>query len=341
MTLRPNEGTPQRLRQTTVICLGGLLGWVLPVLAVVLLISGCSREGAPAVHDTVGTASEHPTGEVAPPRRIVSMAPSITETVFSLGCGDRLVGVTDFCTFPPTAKTLPKIGGYLNPNWEAIIRLEPDLVIVPAGQQDFTEKLDRFRLKSVMVDHRSVDGVFDSLEVLGRVLGVEDRAKALAQEWRRRLAQLEEQWKGKPRPRVLFVIERSIEPGRLRNICAAGPDGFLDRMIAIAGGENVLHDAPVPFPMLSAEGILQLNPDVIIDSIGGMAAGKVDRATILSGWQQVKNVAAVRNGRVYLLEEDVPLVPGPRMIELAERLAKCFHPESPPTGPADASPDRS
>lgn len=279
-------------------------------------------------------------GEAAPPRRIVSMAPSITETVFSLGCGDRLVGVTDFCSFPPAAKILPKIGGYLNPNWEAIIRLQPDLVIVPAGQQDFTEKLQRFRLKSVTVDHRSVDGVFDSLEVLGQVLGVEDRAKALAQEWQQRLAQLEERWKGKPRPRVLFVIERSIEPGRLRSICAAGPDGFLDRMIAIAGGENVLRDAPVPFPMLSAEGILQLNPDVIIDSIGGMAAGKIDRATILSGWQQVKNVAAVLNGRVYLLEEDVPLVPGPRMIELAERLAECFHPESTAARPADPSPDR-
>jgi len=255
------------------------------------------------------------------------MAPSITETVFALGCGDRLVGVTDFCHNPPQARSLPKIGGYLNPNWEAVLRLTPDLVIIPAGQEDFRAKLDQFHLKSVTVDHRSVDGVFESLEILGRVLGVEERAKALAEEWRRRLSELETRWTGSPRPRVLLVVERSSEPGRLRDICAAGPDGFLDRLIEVAGGENVLHDAPIPFPILSAEGILKLNPDVIIDIVGGVATDKLDRETILSGWQQVKDVAAVRNQRVYLLGQDVPLVPGPRMIELAETLARCFHPE--------------
>jgi len=255
------------------------------------------------------------------------MAPSITETVFALGCGDRLVGVTDFCRFPPEAKDLPKVGGYLNPNWEAILRLQPDLMIIPAGQQDFRDKAERFHLKSVTVDHRSVEGVFASLEILGQVLGAEERAETLAKEWRRRLAELESRWKGKPRPRVLFVVERSLEPGRLRNVCAAGPDGFLDRLITIAGGENALHDAPVPFPMLSAEGILKLNPDVIIDVVGGVSMANLDRATILGAWQQVKDVSAVRNERVYLLGEEVPLVPGPRMIELAETLARCFHPD--------------
>jgi len=340
MTLRPNEDTPERRRETAVCRLGSVGGRASSFLVFVLLVSGCGWDSSPPVHDRLGAETDHQAGGDMSPRRIVSMAPSITETVFALGCGDRLVGVTDFCSFPPEAKAIPKIGGYLNPNWEAILRLQPDLVIVPAGQQDFSEKLARFRLKSVTVDHRSVDGVFDSLEILGRVFGVEDRAKALASAWRQRLAHLEERWKGKPRPRVLFVIERSIEPGRLRNICAAGPDGFLDRIISIAGGENVLHDAPVPFPMLSAEGVLKLNPEVIIDSIGGIAAQKIDRATILSGWQQVKNVAAVRNGRICLLEEDVPLVPGPRMIELAERLAQCFHPESAAPRPAEESPDQ-
>jgi len=299
--------------------------------SVIVLISlGCSRGGVPCTGDGRPNARSEKTREVAVPQRIVSMAPSITETVFALGCGNRLVGVTDFCHFPPEAKAIPKVGGYLNPNWEAILRLQPDLLIIPAGQQDFRDKAEQFHLKSVTVDHRSVDGVFSSLEILGRVLGAEDQAETLAKEWHRRLSDIESRWKGKPRPRVLLVVERSLEPGRLRNVCAAGPDGFLDRLITTAGGDNVLHDAPIPFPMLSAEGILKLNPDVIIDVVGGVAEASLDRRAVLIAWQQVKDVSAVRNERVYLLGEEVPLVPGPRMIELAETLARCFHPNESP-----------
>ncbi|MGQ9761173.1 MAG: ABC transporter substrate-binding protein [Thermogutta sp.] len=294
-------------------------------LVIALGLAACSRREMPPTDRSGPPVGSRQNAAAASPQRIVSMAPSITETVFALGCGNRLVGVTDFCRYPPEAESLPKIGGYLNPNWEAVLRLQPDLVIIPAGQEDFATKLDRFHLRSVTVDHRSVDDVFKALEILGRALGVEERARALDEQWRRRLGELEIRCRDKPRPRVLLVIERSREPGRLRDICAAGPDGFLDRLIEVAGGENVLHDAPVPFPMLSSESVLKLNPDVIIDIMGGVITEKVDRQVLLSGWQQVKEVSAVRNQRIYLLGDDVPLVPGPRMIELAETLARCFH----------------
>lgn len=316
----------------------GRSSWLpLVALVITLVLVGCGRREAPPTGSSGPNlgGQDHATAAFA--QRIVSMAPSITEAVFALGCGNRLVGVTDFCRYPPEVKSLPKIGGYLNPNWEAVLRLQPDLVIIPAGQEDFSTKLEQFHLRAVTVDHRSVDGVFESLEILGRALGVEDQARALAEQWRRRLGELAIRWQGGPRPRVLLVIERSREPGRLRDICAAGPDGFLDRLIEVAGGENVLHDAPVPFPLLSAEGVLKLNPEVIIDIMGGVAAEKMDQATLLSGWQQVKEVSAVRNQRIYLLGDDVPLVPGPRMIELAETLARCFHPEEMRLAPQAAS----
>lgn len=339
---RPREAPPgvwlhrQRLissiRQRRTLCLVRLRFVVL--VCFLLSVLGCSQQApqkvpqkaaenvpAKATEDTSATKRERST------QRIVSMAPSITETLFALGCGDRVVGVTDFCRHPPQVRALPKVGGYINPNLEAVLRLQPDLVVAPAGQEAFPDKLRQLGLRVLVVDHRSLEGVFDSLVVLGRELQVEDAARELADSWRKRLAQLDQRWQGRPRPGVLMVVERPLDGQRLRDICAVGPDGFLDRLIAIAGGENVLHDAVVPFPLVSAESVLRLDPDIIIEIAGGLEERQLDPAIVLSAWDVLKELKAVREKRIYLLGDDVPLVPGPRMVDLAERLARCFHPE--------------
>lgn len=254
------------------------------------------------------------------------MAPSITETLFALGCGDRLVGVTDFCEHPPQARELPKVGGYINPNFEAVLRLKPELVVAPIGAEGLPQKLRAMGLKVLEVDHRSVDGVFQSLTILGEALGVKDRAQQLLTDWQSRLDALAERYRDRPRPRVLMIIDRPADSSRLQNLYAVGRDGFLDRMIELAGGQNVLSDAPAAFPILSAESVLRLDPEVIVDIQAGKDITGQNQADLLRAWQQVRDVTAVRTGRVYILGRDVPVVPGPRMIALAEALARCFHP---------------
>jgi len=271
----------------------------------------------------------------AAPQRVVSLAPSITETLFALGLGDRVVGVTDFCRYPPEATHLPKVGGYLNPSVEAVLRLRPDLLVVPAGAQRWQELFARFSLPILEVDHRNLEGVFASFETLGRVFGVEERGREAAEVLRARLDRVAEQCRGRPRPRVLMAIDRTIEENRLRDVYVAGDDGFLDQVIELAGGENAAKHLGVPFPVLSAEGILRINPDVIVDLVGDMPAAGTEQALILSGWKQVAEVKAVRTGRVYILS-DVPVVPGPRTPQLVERLARCLHPDIEP----QAAPER-
>ncbi|GAB6187316.1 helical backbone metal receptor [Thermopirellula anaerolimosa] len=288
-----------------------------------LWAAGCGSSDGPTSPAKPSSAGREPT---AVPQRVVSLSPSITETLFALGVGDRVVGVTDFCRYPPEAADLPKVGGYLNPSAEAVLRLQPDLVIVPAGAQRFEEMFEHFSLPVLTVDHRNLEGVFASFETLGRVFGVEERGRKEAAMLRERLDRVAERWRGRPRPRVLLAIDRTIEENRLRDVYAAGDDGFLDQVIELAGGENAAKHLGVPFPVLSAEGILRLDPEVIVDLVGDMPAADVDREVILSGWKQVREVAAVRTGRVYILS-DVPVVPGPRTPLLVERLARCFHPE--------------
>ncbi len=299
------------------------LAWML------LWATGCGRDAGPVA--SVEQPGVRQTGAV--PQRVVSLAPSITETLFALGLGDRVVGVTDFCRHPPEVAQLPKVGGYLNPSVEAVLRLRPDLVVVPAGAQQWQELFDRFSLRVLEVDHRNLEGVFASFETLGRVFAVEQRGREAAAALRARLDRTAERCRGRPRPRVLLVIDRTIEENRLRDVYVAGDDGFLDQAIELAGGENAAKHLGVPFPVLSSEGILRIDPDVIVDLVGDVSAAAAGQEVILSGWKQVAEVKAVRTGRVYILS-DVPVVPGPRTPLLVERLARCFHPEiEPQTAP--------
>ncbi|MGQ9606940.1 MAG: ABC transporter substrate-binding protein [Thermogutta sp.] len=293
------------------------------LVLVLLWTVGCGRSAGPNL------PAEHATGGREPsavPRRVVSLAPSITETLFAMGLGDVVVGVTDFCRDPPEVTNLPKVGGYLNPNVEAVLRLQPDLIIIPAGAQRFEEIFGRFSLPVLEVDHRNLEGVFTSFETLGRALGAEERGREAARALRARLDQAAERSRGRPRPRVLLAIDRTIEENRLRDVYVAGDDGFLNQVIELAGGENAAKHLGVPFPVLSAEGILRIDPEVIVDLVGDMPAAAAQHDVLLSGWKQVAEVAAVRTGRVYILS-DVPVVPGPRTPLLVERLARCFHPD--------------
>ena len=264
---------------------------------------------------------------VRPYRRIVTTAPSLTETLYALGLGDRVVGVSRYCDYPPEVRQKPKVGGYHNPNFEAIVGLRPDLVILLAGDERSRSAFGKLGLTTLVVSHKNVEAILDSFVQIGRYGGVEDEAAAITADIEIRMERIRQKTTGLPRPRVLFVIERTVGHGRLEDVYVAGADGFFDKIIVLAGGQNAHPSATVRFPVISTEGILRMNPEVILDMTSGIAGGEHDNEAIVADWQQVGQVEAVRTGRVHAVDQDYAFRPGPRFILLVEHLARLIHPE--------------
>lgn len=259
-------------------------------------------------------------------RRIVSMAPSVAETLFALGLGDRVVGVTRYCSFPPEALQKPRVGGYMDPNFEAIVALRPDLVVTLEGAEQNEAAFAKLRLPLLIVNHKSIEGILASIATIGRAGGVEDRAERLLADLCARLERVRAKVEGLARPRVMLSVDRTPGTGHIEDAYIAGSDGQVDRVIVMAGGENA-YRGRVRFPVVSGEGILQMNPEVIVDMVPRMTNGQTE-ATTRADWNELSRVAAVANRRVYVLDEDYVSVPGPRFILFVEKLARLIHPEA-------------
>lgn len=264
----------------------------------------------------------------APPQRIVSTAPSITEMLFALGLGDRVVGVTTFCRHPPEAAAKAKIGDYLRPNVEAILALRPDLVLAERSMIRKAVALPSLRLNVVEIDDADLEGIFASIRRIGDVCGVPDRAQALNRRLRQELDAVRRRTASLPRPRVLLVVGRT--PGRIEDLIAAGRASYLHELVQIAGGDNVVGDSRLAYVKVSLEEILARDPEVIVD-MGDMgqasqSAADAPGATVRL-WSRYATLSAVKRGRVHALSADPFVVPGPRVAEAARRLAALIHPE--------------
>ena len=258
-------------------------------------------------------------------RRIVSMAPNITETIFALGCGERLIAVTDFCIFPPEAKELPRVGGHFNPNLERFTVLRPDLVIVQ-GKHD---KMDRFcRKKGIPILHVRMDSlssIYDGILELGRVLDCTGRAQKLCAAIRGELEQIRENVSNRSRKKVFVCLGRS--PGSMASLYTAGGPSFVSEILQIAGGENIFSDVTQPYPEASKESLVKRAPEIIVETRPGENITDVQRRQIISEWDVLRGIPAVSNRRVYVLTEDFLLVPGPRVGAAARCLAQTLHGE--------------
>ena len=262
-------------------------------------------------------------------RSIVSMSPSITETLYAPGLGSRVVGVSRFSNYPPEVKEIPTVGGHLDPNLEAILALKPDLVIMLEEQRNSLAPLERlnlpdraddpWHLETLVVNHQTIPGVIDSFRRIGRVCGRGPEGRRMAQEYEDRLKRIRLKTQHLPRPRVLIVTERPR--GRLADIYVAGDDQYLDTMIELAGGENAYRQRGVRYPVLSMEGVAWLNPDVIVELAS-------DRQAEAKDWDQLEQVGAVKRRRVAIFDRDYVYIPGPRFIQLVEDLARTIHPEA-------------
>ena len=258
----------------------------------------------------------------AEPQRIVSTSPSITEALFALGLGPRVVGVSNYCEYPPQVKDLPKVGTFLRPDAERIARLKPDLVIVNKLPNDLTNRLAALHIPYAEVDQGGLTDAYSEIREIGEAAGAKERADKLVATMRSRLDHIRTQMAGKKKPRVIFVIGR--DPGTLSNIIAVGQDNFLNELIEVAGGINIIaQESTQPYPHISLETILREHPDVLID-MGDMGDSPAERqrkaAENRALWNAVPNLSAVQNGRVYCLTSTAFVVPGPRITEAAETL---------------------
>jgi iron complex transport system substrate-binding protein len=263
----------------------------------------------------------------AKPERIVSTSPSITETLFALGIGDRVVGVSQFCNYPPEVQKLPKVGSYIKPDAEAIARLAPDLVILERNSSAVTERLNTLHIAFIEVPHSTLEDIYAEIQIIGKAAGVPDRSASLIAQIKGSLDAIQSKAKATPSPRVVIIVDR--QQGTLNNLIAVGPDNYVNQILEIAGGTNVLSKSGVPqYPRISLETVLRENPDVIIDISGTQeteAARRASREATLSLWGQYREMAAVRNNHVYAGTTDSLVVPGPRTPIATQRLFDFVH----------------
>jgi len=276
------------------------------------------------------------TAQNGAPQRIVSTAPSITEMLYALGLGDRVVGVTRFCRYPPEAQQKPKIGDYVNPNLEAIAALRPDLVMVQTNPVRLAERLQALHLRTLEVDQQNLAALYNSIHVTGVATGVPARAEQLIGSIQSQLEAVRKRAAALPRRRVMFVVGRA--PGRLDGLVVAGKSSFLTEVISVAGGDNIFRDATAAYPEVSLEEVLSRNPDVIIDmgdmGDAGDTGGITDqhRREIVGLWQRMTTISAVKQHQVFAIASEIYLVPGPRVVDAARSLFDMLHPGAPGAG---------
>jgi len=252
------------------------------------------------------------------PLRVISIAPSVTETLYEMGLGDRLVGYTDYCDYPAQAKTLPHVGGMLNPNLEMIVALKPDLVLGTdeANRRETADQLERLGIPLYGVTAHTVDGTIKSLEDLGHILDWDQPTQKMVAGLRARVGAVDQQVQGKPRPKVLFVVW-------YRPLITAGGKTFISDVIQRAGGASVSDDMKTEWPHMGLEDVLSRAPDVILFPQTEAFEPGLDEFQKLPGW---RDLDAVKNHRIHLVSETI-MRPSPRLIDALEELTRILHPE--------------
>ncbi len=258
-------------------------------------------------------------GPASPPNRIISLAPSVTEILFALGLGDKIVGVTAFCDYPPEAKKKPKIGGMTNPSLEAVISLKPDLVVVTTdgNPKEFEERLVSMKINTFIFDARRLSELSQGIRGLAATLGVKDRGERLAREIEEGIRRESQSAIRNPqsatKKKVLFIVWP--EP-----LIVAGPGTVIDDAIALLGHENIAGKALTAYPKYSLEEVMLQAPDIIAIGKGsGMDMQTMSRGIL----QRMKSVPAVKSGSICYLGDGLYRL-GPRVVKGIKELSACL-----------------
>jgi iron complex transport system substrate-binding protein len=303
-------------RAATALILSAFLG---------LLFLACSHSGQPASSQATQPSRnfvDEAGRKVTVPARIdrfISLAPNLTEIVYAVGAGDRLVGNTTFCNYPPAARNVEKVGDTLQPNIERILALRPQLVLVSTASQleAFTKQLHEYQIAVYITDPHDLEGVFRSILNVGDLLSEPVAASELVKQLRARSDNVEHAVAGRPAVSVFFQL--SGQP-----LYTAGTSSFVTNLIERAGGRSVTSSVNEAWPRLSDEAALASRPEAVImlsgDAMGAAANTKVAAA--------LRNSPAVLKGRVYLIDGDLLTRPGPRLVDGLEQIAHALHPEA-------------
>jgi len=296
-----------------------------PGRLVLILILGALAVLAPLVwlvpESTAGTEGQG-RQDLSPAsgQRLISLAPSITEILYFLELGDRVVGVTSFCNYPPEAKNKPRIGTYWEFNLEAILALKPDLVLAMAHQGDGENSLDVLRHWKIPVYFGRADTVpelFRLIQDIARLTGTEEVARRKLPPLEARAREVQARVQGLPRPRVLLEIDQ--EP-----LITVGRSSIQGDLIQRAGGQNIADGVDQRYPVFNLEEVLKAQPDVILFT------GMADAASLprrLKFWRAWDMLPAIKAGRLLWVDPDLVDRPGPRLVDGLELLADFFHPQ--------------
>jgi iron complex transport system substrate-binding protein len=295
--------------------------------ASLLLLCGANVSGQAALPAISTAAPAHEVTDEAGrtmrlpvnPQRIVSLAPSVTETVYALGDEAHLVGDTDYCDYPPDAQKKTKVGGVIDPNLEQIAALRPDLVLMAksANHLDTVRALESLGIPSYATDPHTVDEIISSTQKLAEILNVPAAGKTLADDLRKRLAALQSELKGAAPRRVLFIVW--MDP-----LISVSQKTFIADAIRQAGATSIVESAQ-EWPQISLEQVVHLQPEYLVFADSHTGEGKHDFATLAArpGW---RNLEAVRQNH-YAVVSDAINRPSPRIVSVIEDLAHQLHPE--------------
>ena len=277
-------------------------------------LTACSR--APQIKNNTAPGS--------PPTRIACASPAATEIVYALGCGDRIVGVSDFCNFPAEVRDKPRIGGWMSPNRERLLSLRPDILI----SQGKNEKLHSFAqahgIRFIAVKLDSLADFFEAVISIGKALGIPEKGAALSESLSAQLNAIRgRRPPGNPQ-RVALLLGR--EAGNMKGLTAVGSRTFLSELLQVAGGINIFADAHGLYPQVARESLLARQPRFIIELHPGMASEE-SVAAIKADWKKWPQLAAVTHGGVACVTNDFALIPGPRLVQTAEVFARILYPE--------------
>ena len=261
----------------------------------------------------------------AAPHRIISTSPAITEILFAIGAGDRVVGVTDYCNFPKKACLLPSIGGPLNPSTEKWIALKPDLIILQDDSVVLNKHAKVFKIPTLEVSVNNLENILISIQVIADAMQAPKAGKQLVDKIKIQIDNYRTSIK-KAKPRhVLMLLSDTNDPSR--DLYAVGRNTFLNELLSIAGGENILPDTMATYPKISKEFIIAKSPEIIIE-IGPTA--NLSNEGILNrkkAWTIYPTISAVKNDRLYFVGADYILIPGPRLVKILDILTRNIHPK--------------
>ena len=258
-------------------------------------------------------------------QRVISTSPAITEILFAIGAGDRVVGVTDFCNYPKQACRLPSIGGPLNPSTERWITLKPDLIIIQEDSEVIQKNAKIFEIPSLTVSVNNLNNILNSIQIIADSLHMPQAGHQLAIKIKTKIEDYRTHLK-KIKPRqVLMLLSDTNDPSR--DLYAVGRDTFLNELLTIAGGENVLPDTMARYPKVSKEYIIAKSPEIIIEVGPKSNLSKEETLARKKTWGKFSTLRAVKDDKLYFIGADYILIPGPRLLNILDDFTRTIHPE--------------